>query len=186
MKAVKKIFLILLIVFLVVMVVGVIWFAWASRANKIELESDPVNYECQEEVAKKALVVYQTSRTDFANDVVDSYAENLSNNGYDVLVNHPGDYMPTDISEYDLVIFQSSVYMSQISPVMIDYIKGIEKYGDAKLLFVVTGMLDSTEEFTSIEDLFKEHKLTELFKVTQSNYKNNENFAWEKIKNSLK
>jgi hypothetical protein len=68
--------------------------------------------------------------------------------------------------------------MAGPSPVLTDYIKNIENYGDAKVIFYSTGMLNTTEEFTSIEKLFSNHPLDGLFKVTQSEFKKDSNIAW--------
>ena len=185
MKIVKRIILIVVVVFVLTVGLGMAWFAWASHANKIELKSEPISYKSSSTDAKKALIVYQKSRTDFADNVLKSYTKRISENGYDVLVNHPGDYMSTDVSGYDLVIFQSPIYMAATSPVMNDYISSITNFGDAKLVFLATGMLESTEEFSSIEKMFN-NKLSCLFKVTQSDYKNDNDFAWNEISKLLK
>lgn len=185
MKVFKKIILIILLLFVLIIALGIAWFAWASHANKMKLKSDSISYECGNSDAPKALIVYQKSRTDFAENVMKSYAKKVSEKGYNVTVNHPGDYMPKDVSEYDIVIFQSPVYMAATSPVMNDYISSINNFGDAKLVFIATGMLESEEEFSAIEELFNDHKLDYLFKITQSDYKKDNNYAWNEISKIL-
>lgn len=177
----KKILKAIVFTFLAIILLGMLWFAWASHANKTEHKSNPINYESKKEEAKKALLVYQKSRTSFSNNLAVSVAESLSENGYNVLMNYPGDYLSKDLSEYDLLIFQSPVYMATPSPVLTDYIKSIENYGDAKVIFYSTGMLDTTEEFASIEELFSNHPLDGLFKITQSEFKRDRNIAWSYI-----
>ena len=46
-------------------------------------------------------------------------------------------------------------------------------------------MLESEEEFSAIEELFNDHKLDYLFKITQSDYKKDNNYAWNEISKIL-
>lgn len=181
----KRVLIVGVLVFLGIAILGIIYFFWASYANKVANKSNPIDYESKTDDAKKALLVYQRSRTSFASKVAVSIAEKLSENGYDVLMNYPGDYMTKDLSEYDLVILQSPIYMAGASSVLADYIKSIENYGDAKVIFCCTGMLNTMEEITSIKELFANSTLDGLIKITQSEFKNNNNLAWDYISELL-
>lgn len=160
---IKKILKTVLLLLIVILISLVGWFVWASRANKIKYKSDPKEYSSNLD-AKKAIIIYQKGRTNYSELVVNNLAKKLSENEYYVLVDHPGDFLSKDLSEYDVVIFGSPVYISTLSPVLEEYIKSIENYGNAKVVYCVMGMLEAGEEIDAIKETLNDIPLTDVVK----------------------
>lgn len=178
---VKKILKIAGVVFIIIILLCMVWFAWARRINNKELDNHEVIYKSSSKEAKKAMIIYQKSNTSISDDIAKSIAVKLADNGYDVMVNYPGEFLSDDLSKYDLVVFGSPTYMASVSSVLQNYIKRVTDCGNAKLLFYSVGMLDSTEELDSVDELFPNIRLEGKFKVVQSEFKENENTAWKKL-----
>ncbi len=83
------------------------------------------------------------------------------------MVNHPGDFLPTDLSGYDLVMFGSPVYVSSLSPVLEKYIKSVKNFGKAKIIYYTTGVLETTEDLKPIPETFKGIKFTGIVKIAK-------------------
>lgn len=182
----KKILKIVAIVLVSIIALGIVWFAWASQANKKKLSSNEKVYEATDSNAKNALLVYQKSRTSYASDVAASIANGLVAEGYQVTVNYPGDFVGTDLSAYDLVVFGTPIYMSQISSNLSDYINSVENWGQAKVVYYRTGMLESTpDEDKAINELFEGKPLAGTTKIIQSEYKADKNVATNAINSVL-
>ena len=164
-KRFLKFFLVLVLLFIVTM--G-IWFYWANKANSIHLKSNKVEIKAKNPINKKALIIYQKGRTKFAENIAKKLGEGISDSGYDVTINYPGDYMQDNLSEYSLILFGSSVYMSGYSKVLEEYINRIKDFGNGKLVIYTTGMLKEKLELDALETLFKGKKVDEKFKIVKS------------------
>lgn len=172
-KIMSKVFLGLVILFISVILI----FFWYTKANskycgdnqKI-LKSDKVN-------AKKALVVYQPSRSKLTTKVAESIAKGINDEGYEVTINYPGKHMPKDISKYSIVVFGSPVYMGQTSSTLSDYIKSIEDFSNCKILLFATGRQLNNGELDKMEKQLGNKKATE--KVGFKNGMKDESKAYE-------
>lgn len=178
----KKIVKILVIILVAMFLLLIVWFAWARMINSKELNSNEVIYNSNNNnISKKAIIIYQKSNTSVSDDVAKTLAETLSDNNYDVLVNYPGAFLPKDLSEYNLIIFGSPIYMASTSSTLNNYIEQVKVGENAKVLYYTVGMLDSTEEFASIDELFSTIKLDGKFKIVQGKFKKDKNEAKEKL-----
>jgi flavodoxin len=155
------------------------WFIWSFRANKIHYKNNPIQYT-SETAEKKALIIYQKGRSDFSTSVATEIASGLKNDGYNVLVNHPGDFLPTDLSEYDVVMFGSPVYVSSLSSVLEEYIKSVNDFGDSKIIYYTTGVLETTEDLKPIQETFDGVKFSGIIKISKADM--DQKRVYEKIK----
>lgn len=154
MKKGKKILLTIVIVIAVIILGCVIAYKWIEGAGSREHKSIEKVLK-GDGSGKKALVVYQPSNTDFAKKVADNLAKGINEAGYDVTINCPGDFLPTDLSEYNLLVFGSTVYESKYSKVLGDYISSVTNFGDAKIMVYSTGMVpDVRAELDDLSKLF--------------------------------
>ena len=71
---------------------------------------------------KSALLIYQPTNHMSVTKLTKVLADCLANNGYAVTINYPSNETNYILSEYDLIIFGSGVYLGSLSPVLSDYI----------------------------------------------------------------
>lgn len=125
-----------------------VWFAKANSKqygnNEKVLKSNKVN-------AKKALVVYQPSRSKLTDGIAESIAKAINEEGYEVTINYPGKHMTTDVSQYSIVVLGSPVYVGQTSSTLSDYMKSIKCSPDQKIMLFVTGAQLNNGELDKME-----------------------------------
>lgn len=177
-KIVKAIALCFAMLFLTI----ICWFIWCFRANKVHYKNDPIQYT-SESAEQKALIIYQKGRSNFSSSVAGQIASGLNKAGYNVTVNHPGDFLPTDLSEYDLVMFGSPVYVSCLSSVLEDYIKSVAHFGNAEIIYYTTGVLETAEELKPVADTFHDITFTGTVKIAKADM--DQGAVYEKIRNIL-
>ena len=156
---------IILIVLVVLIVVALALVIFTSKANKIKHKSNPINFKSKTDSTNNALLVYQPGRTSYAKDISMSIGENLSELGYDVLMNTAGDYLTNDLNNYDVIVFASPIYAGMHSEVIREYIQSIQKWGNGKVIFYCIGANSSTEEFNGVKEIFEKNKLDGLYKI---------------------
>ena len=138
---------ILVIAFAIVMIVGSLILLSMHHGDKEEILS-------ADESAKKALIVYQPSLTKASGDVAHAFARGLNDGGYHVLLNHPGDHMASDISEYSIIVLGSPVYAGKTADALAEYIQGAGELSDKKVIvFFTAGSLDEGPESGRMEAL---------------------------------
>lgn len=93
--------------------------------------------------APKALVVYQPSLTSVGQKVAEKLAAGLNDSGYEVTLSYPSADLSTDVSQYEIIAFGSSVYAGQPSKVLLNYVASVEDFADKKILLYSVG--SSTE-----------------------------------------
>ena len=114
-------------------------------SNEIIMKSEKSN-------GKEALVIYQNCRSEFPKEIATSLATGLNNKGYNVTVNTAGDFLPKDVSKYDLVILGGAVIAGHVGAPLQEYAKNIENFGDAKVILYSTGAgLDNKIELDNLE-----------------------------------
>lgn len=168
--------------FVMLFVLIICWFIWSFRANKIHYKNSPIQYT-SETAAKKALIIYQKGRSSLSSAVAGEIASGLKKDDYDVLVNHPGDFLPADLSEYDLVMFGSPVYVSSLSPVLEEYIKSVDYFGNAEIIYYTTGVLETGEELKTIADTFDNVTFTGIVKIAKADM--DQGVVYRKIRDIL-
>lgn len=103
---------------------------------------------------KEALVIFQNSRSEFPKEIAASFATGLNNKGFDVTLNTAGDFLPKDVSKYDVVILGGAVLAGNLGSPLQEYTKTIENFGNSKVLLYSTGAgLDSLVELDNLEKL---------------------------------
>jgi flavodoxin len=128
-------------------------FLVLSSANSSKGSHEEVLKSTQDS-PKKALVVYQPSLSSFSGDMAHQIAKGLNDNGFEVTLNNPGDYMPSDLSQYDVVVFGSPVYAGKVSKALTDYMAKITALPSGKIVLYSTGgMLDNTIELDKMDEL---------------------------------
>lgn len=179
---IKNIFKRCIIFILIILVSVIVFFAWVSKSNSIVYEEKYTLLKNESKDSKNAIVIYQPSRTSFSEDVASQIAEGVHSCGYNVYLSTVCKNLDKDLSQYDLVIFGSPIYMSNYSSVIGEYIKSVSDFGQAKIIFYTTGMLNNTVEFDNIKKIFD--KEVYLTKITKDKCIEDEKYAY-KIGESL-
>lgn len=162
----KKVILICIGVFLL-STIG--WCYWVVSGNSKMYDDIYTEYSSTLENANNALVVYQPSRTVFSEEVATDIAKGLNDTGYHVVVTTPNDKLTKDLSQYQVVVFGTPIYMGQCSSSLKTYINSIENFGDAKLYFYSIGMLESAPEFKEMEEILQGKNMVDISKISKSN-----------------
>lgn len=102
-----------------------------------------------------ALLVYQPSKTGHIDNSARLIAEELYKNGYKVVMDRPSIDLSSNVNEYDLIILGSNVYVGQLSSLIVDYATNLSSLKNKTLGLFSNGKLESTTEFSEIEDLVK-------------------------------
>ncbi|EPY2284695.1 flavodoxin family protein [Clostridium sporogenes] len=138
--------------------------------------------ESHEEVLKrkekslgKALIVYQPSVSDASSRIAHQIAKGLNESGYEVTLNHPGKYLPFDLSDYKLVVFGSPTYCSITTKALVDYMSSIKDNTLGKVVLYSTGTVpNNLKEFDAMEKQLNDVKPYK--KVKFNTYKMEENY----------
>lgn len=133
----KKVLQVVLILLVVIIVGTIIFFKWAVNANSIVHKSSEKKLFSSS--SKKALVIYQPSRTKLTSTMADSIAETLNKSGYEVTINYPSQELKYDISKYDVLVFGTPIYVGKYSQVLESYMKTIKDFSNKKVLIFSTG-----------------------------------------------
>jgi len=173
---VKKIFLGIGIVFAVFVLTMIILMGTISTVNKPKGDKQEVLASSTQNT-KKALVVYQPSLSDITTKVAHQIAKGLNEGGYEVTLNHPGDHMPTDISNYALVIFGTPNFVDKPATVLTDYISKVGPTIKGKIVLFSTGMkpLADGEKPLEIEGMEKSLNGVKPYQKIKFNTKDKEN-----------
>jgi len=168
-----------LVAFIAVIAIGAfIWYNWVVSANDKEYSSEPEVLSVQNS-DKKALVVFQPSRTNFTSDMAHQIAKALNDNGYEVTINKPGKELSTDESKYSVLVFGTPVYVKEHSPVLEEYMKSVNSYSQKKILLFSTGMEEEKSELNKLEGFLKGEKAALKIKFLSDNKDKNNDLAYE-------
>lgn len=168
-----------ILLILIVLAVFAGWWIWVISAGNIQHEDIYVEYTSKEAGAPDAIVIYQPGRTSFSQEVAEDLAEGVQDAGYNVVLTTPGDKFTKDLSGFEVIVFESPIYMSTSTKAMGTYIESVENFGAGKMYFCCTGMLTSTPEFEVINALFENKKLDGLFKVDKGTLSETETYAYD-------
>lgn len=134
----KKVLQVVLILLVVIIVGGIFFFKWVVNANSIVHKSDERKL-LSSNSDKKALVIYQPSRTKLTSTMASSVAETLHKSGYEVTINYPSQGLKYDISKYDVLVFGTPIYAGKYSQVLESYMKAIKDFSNKKVMIFSTG-----------------------------------------------
>ena len=99
----------------------------------------------------RALVIYEPARTDVTKKAALDIARCLNDNGYNVTINYPGDYLTKDVSGYNVVAFGTPVYSDYGSPLITDYIKRVKGLDGKTVLLFTTGYNDTDKAYDGLD-----------------------------------
>lgn len=147
-----------------------------TRLN-LQYQSTPQYYTVTKPVGK-ALVIYQPSWTDRTKNAADALAKSLQRKGYDVTVNYPGNFLPHNVSEYDVLAFGTPVYNSKGSPLVVNYLKSLNGLSGRKVILFTTGSTTPMEKdraFDGVENYIK--GMSQMQRIKFSNKTDNNELA---------
>ena len=119
-KIILKIIIGLVCAGILVLVVGIGSLAYMVTSINKEYKSNEV---IQGEGEKKALIIYEPSRTNAGEDITQSIAKVLEEKGYTVTINYPSKDLDYNWEDYNVIALGSAVFMGQVSPVLKEYVE---------------------------------------------------------------
>lgn len=150
MKIVKFILLVIGILF-ILMIIGVVLMGvlFIGNNNKEQTNQETVITGGE----KNALLLFQNSRGGLTKKAADKVAENLKNEGYTVVMNHPRSDLTYDLNQYEAIVLMTPVYAGQIAKPLTEYADDHD-FAGRKVCVIVTG--SAMEETTELDGL-KDH-----------------------------
>lgn len=142
-----------------------------SAANKPKGDKEEI-LPGKGEKPKKAIIIYQPALTKVTTRRAQELAAGLNAGGYEVTLNHPGQDLAADLSQYDLVLFGSPAYAGQLTKALTDYMAeacpALAKAAGTtpRLVLFATGGLDQTEEFDRLAGLLAGLNVVKKVKFT--------------------
>lgn len=140
-KGIKRIVLIILGVFFLAIVVGIGFLS--SAVSSINKEHEP-NEIVLGNGEKTALLIYEPSSSDTAQEVTLWIAQIMANHGYTVTINLPSKELSYDWEEYDLIALGSPIYTGNVSPVLKEYVER-NPVENKKILLYAMGLLPAED-----------------------------------------
>lgn len=150
------------VVFLIVGVMAFMFFLSSSN-NAYKGEYKNV-LESTASPEKKALVVYQPSRSKEFAKITNQLAKGLNESGYEVTMSYPGKHLSADVKDYSIVAFGSPIYMGQPSTALTDYMKELKNLSDQKVIAFSIGSLKAEAEFEIFEKSLNSGKIFKKIK----------------------
>ena len=95
--------------------------------------------------SKKAIIVFQPSFGGATGIIANEIGRGLNETGFEVMLNHPGEHLSNDLSDYDVIFFGSPVYAAQISDVLLDNMQRVTFSENAKVILFITGLRSENE-----------------------------------------
>ncbi|ACQ52809.1 flavodoxin [Clostridium botulinum] len=172
-KIMKRIFLSFIMLLISVMLL----FSWFVKGNSKDYGENSKVLKSDKVSNKKALVVYQPSKSKLTKKIAKQIAQGIKDEGYEVTINYPGKHMTEDISQYSIIVFGSPVYVGETSSTLVDYMKSIKDFSNKKILLFVTGAQLENNELDKMEKNLGKIKATE--KVGFKNGMDDESKAYE-------
>ena len=138
------------ILFFVALFVLFIVSFWLKNNLKILNFTHASDEKIVGEGAKKALIIYQPSKNNVATNLTKVIADCLAQYGYTVTINYPSDELNYILSEYDLLIFGSAVYIGRFSPILGSYMLK-NRFKNKKV--IVYTVAPNVNDVTDLNDL---------------------------------
>lgn len=103
---------------------------------------------------KEALIVYQNCRSNFPKEIASSIAAGLNNKGYTVTLNTAGDFLPKDVSKYDIIVLGSATLAGNVGKPLKKYAESIKNYSNSKIILYSTGAdMNNMKELDQLSSL---------------------------------
>lgn len=116
-----------------------LWMKWIVDTNTKVNKSNEKVISLKSNSDKKALIIYQPSRTNVTSKAANVVGDTLKNLGYEVTINYPSGKLNYDISQYQVLVFGTPIYVGNHSSVLEEYMKSIKDYSGKKVLVFATG-----------------------------------------------
>lgn len=167
----KILFSIVAVIVIVILAAIITILVFKSGLDKARPSKETI-LKSEKSTKKEALVIYQNCRSEFPKEVAESFSAGLNNKGFTVTINTAGDFLPKDVSKYDVVILGGAVIAGNLGNPLKEYAKSIENFGNSKIiLFSTGGQGDNIVEIDSLENLLSK-KSSQKVKFA---YSDNEN-----------
>lgn len=148
---VKKILLGLVILAAIPIISFIVIAAIYASFNNGQKGNHEEILQCSQQPLKKALVVYQPSKSDVSSKIAHQIGKGLNDGGYEVTLNYPGDHLSTDISNYSVIVFGSPTITGKSSKALADYISKIKQYSTDKVALFSVGAMEDIKELDEME-----------------------------------
>jgi len=150
----KKILLSIVAVILLVIVSAISTIIIFKSGVDSKRPSQETIMKSKQSNGKEALIIFQNSRSEFPKEIAASFATGLNNKGFNVTINTAGDFLPKDISNYNVVILGGAVLAGSLGSPLQEYANSIENFGNSNILLYSTGAgLDNLDELDKLEGL---------------------------------
>ncbi len=156
-KIMKRVLISLIVLLVLVMLL----FSWFVKGNSKDYGENSKVLKSDKVSNKKALVVYQPSKSKLTKKIAEQIAQGIKDEGYEVTLNYPGKHMTEDISQYSIIVFGSPVYVGGTSSTLDNYMKSIKYFSNKKILLFVTGAQLENNELNKMEKNLGKVKATE-------------------------
>ncbi|MBD5638640.1 flavodoxin [Clostridium botulinum] len=156
-KIMKRVFL----SFIVLLISVMLLFSWFIKGNSKDYGQNSKVLKSDKVSNKKALVVYQPSKSKLTKKIAEQIAKGIKDEGYEITINYPGKHMAEDISQYSIIVFGSPVYVGETSSTLADYMKSIKDFSNKKILLFATGAQLENNELDKMEQNLRKIKATE-------------------------
>lgn len=135
----KKIILSIAAVIVLLIAFGVITLVIFKNAVDKSYPSNEVITRSKDSNSKEALIVYQNCKSQFPQEIASSIANGLNNKGYNVTINTAGDFLPKDVSKYNIVILGGATLAGNVGEPLLKYAENIKNYTNSKVILFSTG-----------------------------------------------
>lgn len=153
MRVLKRIFIGIGILFGVV-ILSIVAFVLTISSTNAQKGNHEETLKSAHEAPKKALVVYQPSLSGISGSVARQIAKGLNDGGFEVTLNNPGDFLPADLSQYDVAVFGSPVYAGKVSDALTGYLSRITALPEGRVVLYSTGsVMDDEQELDAMEKM---------------------------------
>ncbi|MBZ4646014.1 MAG: flavodoxin [Clostridia bacterium] len=176
---IKKLLIGVAIVFgvLTTCMVLIVWMV--ASTNKPKGNREEI-LQSNQQLPKKALIVYQPAITDITSRMAHQIAKGLNDGGYEVTLNYPGEHLSTDISQYSLIVFGSPAYGGNPLSIVTDYMSRIKDFSSKRIVLYSTGANpDSLLELDNMEKFLNSTKAHKKIKFFVSANKENDKIAYD-------
>lgn len=134
--------------------------------------SEETVFKNEKSNGREALVIYQNCRSQFPKEIAESIATGLNNKGLNVTVNTAGNFLPSNLSKYDVVVLGGAVIAGNLGNPLKEYARNIENFGSSKIVLYSTGgQVDNTIELDNLENLLSK-KSNQKIKFAYSDKEN--------------
>jgi len=171
---IKKILIVIAII--IVITLSMKW--WIVSSGNTQKGSKEEILSSSQQSPKKALIIYQPSKSDISSRIAHQIAKGINDGGYEVTLNYPGDHLSADISQYSLVIFGSPVYAEEPSKALTDYMSKIKDFSSPKIVLYSTGSLKN-DGLDTMEESLNGIKAYKKIKFYTSAKKENDTIAYD-------